>query len=60
MRNRADLQNSTAIRSHIGELISDYSRTRNKLILKFINEWQEKYKLKLIEENERFSRLPTT
>ena len=60
MRNRADLQNSKAIREHIGELISDYSRTKNPLIIKFINEWQEKYKLKIIQENERFSGLPTT
>ena len=60
MRNRADLQNSEAIKSHIGELISDYSRTKNPLVIKFINEWQEKYKLKIIQENERFSGLPTT
>lgn len=51
MRNRADLQNSEAIKSHIGELISDYSRTKNPLVIKFINEWQEKYKLKIMKDD---------
>jgi hypothetical protein len=50
-----DRQNSTAIRNHIDTLWNDYSRSKNKLVLHFIEEWQNKYNLKLVEENERFS-----
>jgi len=56
MRNPAyihsqDLQHAEAIREHIADLIYDYSKTRSKIILDLIQEWKEKYKLKLIEEN---------
>lgn len=60
MINRTDKQNSNAIRNHIIELYSDYSRTGNQLVLQFIKEWQDKYELKLIEENERFGGLSAT
>lgn len=55
-----DRQNSRAIKRHIKELCEDYKRSGNKLVLDFIKEWTEKYNLKLIEENERFNRLPTS
>lgn len=48
-----DLQNASAIKSHIVELYGDYSRTKNPVILSFITAWTNKYELKLIEENER-------
>ena len=38
-----DLQNIQAIRSHINELMSDYSRTGNTMVLEFLDDW--KYKL---------------
>jgi len=48
-----DLQNIQAIRSHINELMSDYSRTSNTIVLDFLDDWKYKLKIKQEEQDER-------
>jgi hypothetical protein len=48
-----DLQNIESIRKHIGELMSDYSRTGNTIVLDFIDDWKYKLKIKQEEQDER-------
>ena len=50
-----DLQNIQAIRSHINELMSDYSRTGNTMVLDFLDDWKYKLKIKQEEQDERFN-----
>ena len=52
MRYHTDLQNAKAIRSHIQELYGDYNRSKNPIVLDFIQEWTKKYKEKLVKEQE--------
>jgi hypothetical protein len=48
-----DLQNIQAIRSHINELMNDYSRTGNTMVLDFLDDWKYKLKIKQEEQDER-------
>ena len=48
-----DLQNIQAIRSHINELMNDYSRTGNTIVLDFLDDWKYKLKIKQEEQDER-------
>jgi len=48
-----DLQNIGSIRKHIDELMSDYIRTGNTIVLDFIDDWKYKLKIKQEEQDER-------
>lgn len=48
-----DLQNIEAIRSHLNNLMNDYSRTGNTIVLDFIDDWKYKLKIKQEEQDER-------
>ncbi len=51
-RYHVDLQSSNAIRNHINQLYEDYNKTKSRIIIDLIQEWNKKYQLKLIKENE--------
>lgn len=48
-----NLQNIESIRSHLNDLYGDYDRTKNSIVLDFINEWQIKLNIKQKEQDER-------